>query len=176
MKNNPVSQKRLRELLDYDNVSGIFTWRVTKSNKKSGEVAGSINRWGYIVIGIDRQIYNAHRLVWLYAHGELPSGHVDHINGIKTDNRIVNLRHVSCSENQHNQTRLSANNRSGFKGVSFYKPNGKWRAQIGLRGKRLYLGQYNTAEEAYSAYQAAKISYHPKGCRAIEDALEEKNK
>lgn len=153
--------ERLRSLLDYDPETGKFTWRVRTSNRVDvGRGAGCREaRDGYIYIRLDDTLYKAHRLAWLYVHGEWPIGALDHINGIPGDNRIVNLRAASPSQNSCNQRRQS-NNSSGFKGVSWYKRDGKWKAHITYRGKGFHLGYFDTAEEAYAAYCAKAKELH----------------
>jgi len=90
-------------LLTYDPYTGLFTWLVDAySNKVKGKIAGSIKE-GYINISIDRKLYRAHRLAWLYVNGVFPS-EIDHINRVKSDNRICNLREVSRSENCQNRS------------------------------------------------------------------------
>lgn len=85
--------------------------------------------------------------------------HIDHINGDRLDNRRENLRVCTASQNSMNRG-AQANNSSGYKGVIFDKNRVKWRAEICHGGKRLYLGRYNTAEEAAIAYNAAALKYH----------------
>jgi hypothetical protein len=117
---------------------------------------------GYISIGVDGTHYLAHRLAWLYVYGEWPTawpaGQVDHINRIKTDNRIANLRIVTSSENKQNRELPHANNRLGFLGV---KRNGsKFMARIMLHGKVKHLGTFDTPELASAAYKSAKTTVH----------------
>ena len=130
---------------------GLFYWRQRRGSAAAGHQAGSPCGGGYRVIVIDRVPYYAHRLAWLYVHGEHPNGQIDHINGVGADNRITNLRQCSRRENAHNMRRR---NTSGFKGVSRCSSR-KWRAQIRLSGRRIHLGRYDTAEEAGRAYDAA---------------------
>ena len=124
----------------------ISGWKMI--NKK----AGYTNIRGYVVINInDGNIFLAHRLAWLYVYGQMPSKHLDHINGIRHDNRIANLRECSSTENSWNSG-LKKANKSGFKGVSWHRGAGKWQAHINIGGKGAYLGIFETAELASAAY------------------------
>ena len=91
-----ITQEELKELLDYNPETGLFTWNVY-NNIKNKTTAGTFND-GYIQIKIKQKIYQAHRLAWLYVYGEWPKGQIDHINGIRDDNRIENLRDVTNRE------------------------------------------------------------------------------
>ena len=154
-----LTQKRLKELLHYDESTGVFTWRVAKSHRmRVGSVAGSVALpKGYIRIKIDCRNYLAHRLALFYVHGVFPASETDHINRIKTDNRIANLRPCTQSENNKN-THVNAKNTSGFKGVSRYR--GKWTARGAINGTRHYLGYFPTAEAASEAYEAFARQNH----------------
>ena len=100
MNQNSLSQKYLREALHYDPDTGIFTWKVaTASCVKVGAEAGCVKNDGYRAIGMGGKSYKAHRLAWLYVHGEWPKEQIDHINHIRTDNRMENLRPASGGEN-----------------------------------------------------------------------------
>ena len=106
--------------------------------------------------------HQAHRIVWQLHNGQIPDGlQIDHINGIKDDNRIENLRLDVNKENPQNISEPQCNNTSGYLGVSWNEREKKWRAQIMVKGKRKYLGLYDTKEEAYEAYLAAKRDLHP---------------
>ncbi|MFZ2541849.1 MAG: HNH endonuclease [Gallionella sp.] len=148
-----LTQTRLKQLLDYNPETGVFTRRVVISNRtKVGDVAGTLNAKGYIIIRVDGKQYLAHRLAWLCAQGEFPPNEIDHINGIKTDNRICNLRAATRSENAMNQN-MNARNTSGFKGVSWSKLRQKWYAHCQVNGKKHYLGCFDTAEKASAIYE-----------------------
>lgn len=160
-----VTRERLLELLHYEPQTGVFTWRVDRTpTVKAGDVAGtSKNSSGHHVILIDWRPYRAHRLVWLYVHGRWPNGPIDHINGVRNDNRLVNLRDVTAKINTENQRRARSDNQCGYMGVRWHR-NGAWQARIGLGGGRQkHLGLFDTPEEAHAAYVAAKRQLH-EGC------------
>ena len=116
----------------------------------AGSVSNCKNVKGYVQIMIDYKNYTAHRLAWLYVHGRWPYEQIDHINRIKNDNRIVNLREATNSENQINiQTR--SHNTSGVTGVMRDSKSNKWVAQIIRDKKRHYLGRYDLVHEAAQA-------------------------
>lgn len=127
---------------------------------KVGDVAGGPDRNGHIRIYIDGRIYAAHRLAWLYMHGVWPAGDVDHKDGCPANNKFSNLRDVSKAINQQNQRRPHSHGTTGFLGVTFHKAKGKFQAQIGTKGKHLYLGLFHTAELAHAAYLNAKRRIH----------------
>jgi hypothetical protein len=155
-----VSAERLRELLDYDPETGVFTWKKTNGNRRlAGSVAGGRqDSAGYLRGGIDGRVYFAHRLAWLHFHGEWPKGIIDHINGDRTDNRIANLRDVSQTVNLQNQRK--ARGRSGLMGASWVELRKKWTARIKIDKKVISLGSYQTAEEAHRVYMEAKRRLH----------------
>ena len=161
MSENILTQERLKELLSYDPETGVFVRiKQTSSNAKIGDVAGTIKRDGYRYIQIDRKQIGEHRLAWFYMTGAFPPDQIDHINRNKTDNRFVNLRTVTGSENQHNQG-INRVNTSGYKGVSYQKCCKKWYASIQFNNVQKNLGRFSTAEEASAAYLAAQRIYHP---------------
>lgn len=149
-----LTQARLRDFLAYDPMTGVFTWRVRRANKKAGDVAGCQNRIGYWVIRVDDKLYTAHRLAWLYMTGGWPGREVDHIDRDRSNNRWKNLRAASRQQNAANRPR-QANNSSGFKGVCFQRGANKYRARIQAYGKKQSLGLFDTAEDAHAAYQLA---------------------
>lgn len=155
MTDKILTQARLKELLNYNPETGVFTWRVSLSRSiHIGDDAGSNHSRGYRSIIIDGKYYLAHRLAWLWVYGEWCDS-VDHINGKRNDNRLDNLRAVTNKQNQENQA-LRANNKSGYRGVHWHKSSGKWRAQITNFGKIIGLGYFNTPEEAGRAAKAAR--------------------
>lgn len=152
-----LNSSRLREALAYNPDTGVFTWRVRASkNTHIGEIAGcSRPSNGYIRISLDGGTYYAHRLAWRYAYGRWPKGQIDHINGVRTDNRISNLRDVTSAVNNHNSTRKAANS-AGYTGVRM-TPKGRYVATI----CRKHLGVFDTPAQAHAAYLAAKQEYLP---------------
>jgi hypothetical protein len=146
-----LTQERLKELLQYDPNTGVFTWLKPTSNRvKVGSIATTNSR-GYIIIGIDSVRYFAHRLAWLYMTGSMPKDVIDHIDGNPSNNRINNLREATQQQNLHN-LRKSVKNTSGYKGVHFHKGTSKWRAVVTVDNKPKHLGLYLTPEEANIAY------------------------
>lgn len=155
-----LTQSRLKELLDYDPDTGAFTWLISTNHKiKIGAMAGTVMSRGYRRIGFDGQYYRAHRLAWLYVHGEWPKDQIDHINGDPSDNRLINLREAVNYENGQNRKK-GFNNSSGFIGVSWHSASRKWNARIQINKKVKSLGYFGDADAAYSAYLAAKAEMH----------------
>lgn len=161
-----ISKERLKEFLDYNHDTGIFTWIKLPFYVRRvhvGDVAGSNHGNGYLHVKIEGIQYFAHRLAWLFVYREMPSKHIDHIDHDKKNNRISNLRDVSVSENQQNRIKCEVGSTSGFLGVSFDKSMRKYEAHIGLNGKKKHIGYFMLAEEAYEAYLTVKREIHP-GC------------
>ncbi len=158
-----LTAERARELLDYNPETGTFTWRVGRGNARAGSRAGYKRPDGYVFISVDGKNYYAHRLAWLMTHGVWPTSDTDHINGVTGDNRISNLREASRALNLQNQRVPSANNTSGYLGVSFDSNRQSFNAKISIQGKGLNLGYFHDVEEAYQAYLTAKRRLHP-GC------------
>lgn len=178
-----LTQNKLKELLYYNQLSGIFTWlerplsmfrgedpqRICKSwnTRFAGKEAG--HKWlgqngkiFYILIGIELngrpKLYRAHRLVFLYLNGSLPAQHVDHIDGDGTNNSRDNLREVSKQENSKN-CRISSNNTSGYNGVNWYKSGKKWRVRIKVNGKEISGGYFIKLTDAIAKRKELNIEY-----------------
>lgn len=156
-----ITQSRLKELFDYSAETGEFIRRVSTSPRaQTGSIAGCISSTtGYRRIKIDGHTFQAHRLVWLYAHGNFPTEQIDHISGVKTDNRLENLRECSQAENNQNQAPRTGGT-SIYPGVCWARQAQKWKARIWIQGKQKYLGLFANELEAYNAYLAAKATYH----------------
>ena len=155
-----LTQAHLKSILCYSQETGQFTW-IDKPSKHiaSGAQAGSKTKDGYWRIGIVGQQFKAHRLAWLYVTGEWPDNQIDHINGIKTDNRFCNLRVVTPAGNMHNRRKAHKGNASGFLGVSSH--HGRWKAEIRVGGKLQHIGYFSDAATAGAAYVKAKRELHP---------------
>ena len=145
-------RSRALELLNYDPLTGILTWRNSRGHLKAGSVAGAKQSNGYIRIQVDRDFHAAHRLIWLMIHGDWPSDDLDHINGQRADNRIANLRMATRSENLAN-TKVRSDSETGVKGVRIKR--GKFAARIRIDGKETFLGTFETIEAASAAYAVA---------------------
>lgn len=159
-----LTAEMARELLDYDQETGHFTWKVRTSFRVTkGARAGSKTHYGYVQIGIDGTKYKAHRIAWLITNGSWPSEHIDHLNGIRDDNRIANLREASRSINMQNLLRPMEGNTSGFLGVCWDNEKQSFLAQIKTKGKNKFLGRFNDPAEAHQAYLTAKRQIHA-GC------------
>lgn len=159
---NTITQKRLQELLSYDPETGLFTNLTQRSIRvKIGSIAGCKKPSGAIEIRLDYKLYFAHRLAWLYIYGKFPEKGLDHINGVKDDNRISNLRRATRQKIGQNVLNPGIDNTCGYLGVCWHKAAKKWNARIGINGKQKNLGYYITAEEAHEAYLTAKRENHP---------------
>ena len=156
-----ITHKQLIELLHYDPDTGLFKWLKNSGRNYAnvGKIAGTTAKNGYCCIRLKGKPYYAHRIAWLYVHGKEPEHYIDHINGIKTDNRICNLRQATHTQNARNSQK-KVFNKSGFKGVHFFKQTSKWRASIMVDHKNISLGLYDTPERAHQAYCEAARKYH----------------
>lgn len=157
-----LTQERLKELFSYDKETGFF-----KRHKKLGptrEISGHIATKGHRQIMVDKKLYMAHRLAWLYVYGEHPSCLIDHINRNPDDNRICNLRLATNSQNQQN-TKVRKDNLCGQKGISYIANEKKWRARISKNGKTINLGRFKSFDAAINARKIAEdqIFTHHKG-------------
>jgi hypothetical protein len=162
-----ISAEKARELFDYDQETGILKWKTRPVNCRwdktanglvAGRIAGWVNGSGYRQVRIPGGRCMAHRLAWLISYGQWPRDQVDHIDGDRLNNRLSNLREASPTENCHNIA-LSYTNTTGFMGVTSNK--GRFQARVAAYGKRLHLGTFDTAEDAYRAYLDAKRTAHP---------------
>lgn len=158
---NELTHARLQEVLHYNRETGILTWIKSLRMNTAGKVAGSLRPTdGYWSIHLDGKRYMAHRLAWFYVHGEWPKQFIDHINGVRVDNRITNLRDVDRNTNCQNVVRPMVDNKSGVLGVTRSAGRTKYRAEISVDGKAKHLGCFDTTEQAHSAYVSAKRIYH----------------
>ncbi|MBT9492865.1 MAG: HNH endonuclease [Paucibacter sp.] len=152
--------EHIRSLFTYDQLTGLIRSRF-------GRVVGTRDFEGYVRVSLVHSStlrFRAHRLAVLAVLGRWPELDVDHINGIRHDNRWCNLREVSRSTNSQNQRRATGNNKtSGLLGVSYDKDRRRWFAQIQTKGKTFNLGRFDSPESAHEAYLNAKRQLHA-GC------------
>jgi hypothetical protein len=157
-----VDVKILRKLLSYDAKTGIFYWKEGRRGRvRKGDVAGTKNKQGYVCIFVDRKNYLAHRLAWLYMYGEEPPAIIDHINGVRDDNRISNLREATHALNMHWASK--PNKDSGYYGVR--KDGDRW--QVFVAGK--YHGSFVCKELAAKIYN--REAYRSYGENAVLNDL-----
>lgn len=181
-----LTAEQLRTVLHYDPDTGLFRWRDGIGHWRAGLLAGTKMRTRatgndyvvigigttsrgiydreYIAIGVQKRVYRAHRLAWLYVYGQWPDRQIDHINGNSLDNRIANLRLATNYENSLNRG-LRRNNTSGIKGVSWSKRSKKWLVHITVNRRIMHLGLFNTIEEAQAVRVDAAQRLHGKFAR-----------
>jgi hypothetical protein len=153
----PLTAEEVRSLFRLCPETKVLYWRKspTSGPAKSGEQAGyldrSKNRWAITIRGTE---YWVSRVIWLYEHGEWPTGQVDHIDGDPSDNRKI--REVTNSQNQRNAKRRS-DNTSGHKGVSWSKVCKKWHAYIYVEGKLKNLGYFHDINDAISVREKTAV-------------------
>lgn len=156
-----ISQKRLKELFNYNPDTGVFVWKQRRAgNATKGSVAGSTDKRGYIRMCIDYKYSTAHRLAWLYMTGSFPENEIDHIDQDKGNNSFSNLREVTRQENAKNIP-MSKNNNSGTTGVHWYL--NRWVVTIYVKGKRIYGGRHTSLHKAIAIRKALEVmfDYHP---------------
>lgn len=158
-----LTAERLRQVMTYDQATGIFTRRIKTARVDVGDVAGSRDRRGYVCIRVDGPIYKAHRLAWLYVTGSWPTLEIDHVNGVTGDNRWANLREATRSQNMANARK---HKNSWLKGARYHRAVKRWQGIIQKDGVRHELGWFDTPEEAHVAYCTAAIRLHGEFARA----------
>lgn len=180
-KQDLLTPEELRKILEYNPATGKLFWRersVEFFNDGKQSAQHNCAAWngrfankeaftadhneGYRQGRIFSRVYLAHRVIWAMVYGEWPEEQIDHINGVRDDNRIENLRAVTNQENGKNK-KLSKNNTSGVIGVYWYKPTRKWRAEIKINNRRVHLGLFTKKDDAIAARKAAEAEhgYHP---------------
>lgn len=159
-----LTWERLRDVVSYNPHTGVFTWAANRGGHvQRGRIAGHIGGNGYGTLMIDGVAYKTHRLAWLYIVRAWPSGHIDHIDGNPSNNRIANLRDASPRINSENRRKPRGDNGSGYQGVSWHGQQRKWQARITSVGRARSLGVFDTPAAAHEAYLVAKRQLHP-GC------------
>lgn len=156
----------IRRYMSYDPSTGKLRWKEKPNrNLAEGKEIGKENSWGHLCFGFRGRTWMVHRVAWFLYYGRWPEYQIDHINRVKTDNRIENLRDVPQNINQQNQGNPHRNNKAGFLGVTLRgdgRPN-PYRAAIKTNGKNFNLGSFATAEEAHAVYLEAKRKIHAGG-------------
>lgn len=156
-----MSKEAIQKYLRYEPTTGNLWWTAEALVKVANKKATAKDRLGYICLKVDGRMFKGHRLAWFFVHGDFPQGHIDHINGNPSDNRIENLRDVSRSVNMQNERGARTHNSTGLLGVS--RNGSGWRSEIRIAGKKKNLGTFATPEQAHEAYVFAKRQYH-EGC------------
>ena len=161
-----LTVEEARSRLNYDPATGRLTWKKLRNTLRIGWEAKSLDVAGYVQVNISGTMVKGHRLAWLLHYGAWPDGDIDHINGVRNDNRISNLRCVSPKVNCQNQRVGSRPSVTGLIGVHLPgrgSANKRYRAKIWVDGRQIHLGGYATPEEAHAAYVLAKRKHH-EGC------------
>lgn len=160
-----ITQERLKELLSYDPLTGVFLWKTPRRHGWVGKRAGCLHHSGYRCIVVDGRFYWAHRLAWVWMTGQQPPPQVDHVDRDKDNNTWLNLRAATASQNRAN-AKVNSNNRSGLKGVSYFPRHGTWGAYIKKNGHKIWLGSFASPDAAHAAYAEAARQVHGEFARA----------
>ena len=155
-----VTQELVATIFDYDSSTGLFKHKKRRRGVKQGSLAGSLKPDGYVLLCINGLFFQAARVAWLYVNGVWPTHTIDHINRVRSDNRISNLRDVTPQVNSFNIGTKRKNNTSGCPGVYFFKRAKRYHAQISIHGKTIFLGAFVDIDDAAKAYAAGKQKYH----------------
>lgn len=154
----------IKDFLKYDPITGIFSWvKYRCQTAYPGVKVQCKDRKGYILVGWNRINYRAHRLAWWFVYGVMPTAQIDHINGIRSDNRISNLRLASDFEQNHNRKKPITNT-SGVKGISWSKSHASWVARVAYKGKRYQIGYFTDIGKAEKALCELRETLHKEFC------------
>ena len=154
-----ITHEQVRNAFVYNKKTGLLVRRFSVGKAIAGKAATYKDRDGYLRVGFKGVLHATHRLIWFYVTGEWPKGDIDHINRIKDDNRWVNLRDVTRSENKQNQLAMKTN-KCGVKGVYWCAARRKYEASIQHHGKNYYLGQFESIHDAADAYAKKAAELH----------------
>ena len=148
-----------KDLFLYNPLSGLLTNNITRNNNaKKGAIAGSRDGQGYLLVSLKNTLYKAHRIAWLLSHGSIDATlTIDHIDGVRDNNRLKNLRLVTHQHNNWNVTKAAG---KWPLGVSWHKNRNKFRASIRANNKTVHIGYFDCPDEAHQAYLAAKKIHH----------------
>ena len=169
---NKLTQGELKERLNYDSLTGLFTWKslLRCSKAKIGGVAG-YKQHGYVIIKLNKISYKAHRLAWLYVHGYFPENQIDHKDRIRHHNWVDNLREASSSCQVIN-SEIRNDNTSGIRGVGWHKGQNKWMSKITVNNKTKHLGYYKNFDEAVCIRLAAEQCLSWEGCDSCSPSFQ----
>lgn len=171
-----MTKNELMQLLSYDANTGLFVRLKRTCNRINvGDIAGWKDADGYLNISLHGKKWKSHRLAWLYVYGKFPEQEIDHINGIKSDNRLCNLRQATRSQNCTNRG-MPSHNKSGFKGVQWRQHAKKFCAVIYKNKKKFFLGYFDTAEKASEVYLKASFELHGDFAKAQEQAYQQEQR
>ena len=166
-----LTQEKLKSIIHYNPLTGLFVWKIASGRVKVGGIAGSIDKKsGYWQIGYNGKRYTGHRLAFLYVHGYFPEKGIDHKNRNKLDNTIDNLRHVSQMCNCRN-SKVAKRNTSGVTGVTLDKRTGRWLSLIRVNYKRIYLGIYDSFSDAVRARWEGEKEHDFPNCNTSSSAF-----
>ena len=155
-----LTQSKLKEIIEYDPLTGIIIYKKTLSNRiKVGEEVNGISDRGYKRCQIEGKRYQCHDLAWLYMTGEFPKNQIDHIDCNPENLKFINLRESTQMQNCCNRS-IGKNNSSGIKGVKWHKSSGKWYVSIDSNYKRIYIGSYDYIKDAEIAVKKARLEIH----------------
>lgn len=155
----------LKSLVSYDPETGLFRWKKNRGGTaRSGELAGCRMANGYWKISIGNRPFLGHRLAWFYQTGSWPDCQIDHVNGVRDDNRFSNLRQSTHTENARNHG-SGKRNKSGCVGVFWLDKPGKWWAYIHYNRKNVNLGKFDTYDEAVAARKHAESELYKEFAR-----------
>ena len=166
-----ITYEELHRLFHYDPDTGLLVRKVRLNNSKAGTVVGSMDGHGYLCTQINGKHHKIHRIVYCMHHGYFPENEIDHINRIRHDNRIENLREVSRSCNLRN-SKLASDNKSGIKGINWNKRDKRWKAEISVNKKKIYLGYFKNFDSAVVARYIAELKYSWNHCEQDSPAYQ----
>ena len=160
---NEIAYEEACRIFRYDRVSGKLFWKIKPYQNKQcdGEICciHQSHRNSYYIVRYKKKNYKVHRIIWLMEYGEFPQPprqFIDHIDGDGLNNRIENLKRVTVEENRRNSKKSSINT-SGYTGVSSFR--NKWRTDISIDGKKIYLGLFDNSKEASIVVEKARKEY-----------------
>ena len=150
--------ERIKELFEYNQETGIVIRKTKRAQFSAGSIVGTDHISGYLAARVDGNIYLLHRLIWCIAYGKWPDYYIDHIDGNKQNNILVNLREANHSENTQN-AKTRKDNTTGIKGIHI-KENGNYVARVQYNNKRIYLGEFESLEKASSCVEKNRLLLH----------------